>query len=106
MAHILAKARTPVRKVINRLPQKYIEALEQNQLIASCCRHPENHDIEAWYSCDAQEELGLPDIYKFHCTCGRVHVRFCIGGSHPDAKNYTRAERPELFDYRPFAEAR
>jgi hypothetical protein len=80
MPHILARARQPVAKVINRLPKRYIEALEQNQQIASCCRHPENHEIEAWYSSEADEEKGAPDIYKFHCTCGRVHVRFCVGG--------------------------
>lgn len=61
---------------------KWIEALEQNQQIASCCRHPENHDISAWYSSEADRAKGVPDIYIFHCTCGRAHRRFCVGGSN------------------------
>ncbi len=64
-----------------RIPTKYAEALEQNQQIASCCRHPENHDISAWYSSDADRATGVPDIYVFHCTCGRMHRRFCVGGT-------------------------
>jgi len=66
-----------------KLPVKYLEALEQNQQIATCCRHPEDHQIEAWYSGPDVEAAGAPDIYKFICTCGRVHVRFCLGGDHP-----------------------
>ena len=77
MSHVLACPRQPVAKLGGLIPQKYIEALEQNQKIESCCRHPENHEIEAWYS---KPEEKTPDIYKFHCTCGKVHVRFCIGG--------------------------
>jgi hypothetical protein len=78
--HHLACAKHPVAKLFDLLPVKYIEALEQNQKIASCCRHPENHQVEAWYSCEADRDKGVPDIYKFHCTCGRVHTRFCMGG--------------------------
>ena len=77
MAHVLVCARYPVAKLQGLIPTKYIEALEQNQKIASCCRHPENHEIEAWKSNENEDK---PDIYKFHCTCGRVHVRFCVGG--------------------------
>lgn len=59
------------------LPLRWIEALEQNQKIASCCRHPENHEIEARKSHPA--ELA-PDIYIFHCDqCKRLHRRFCVG---------------------------
>ena len=94
-SHVLACVRTPVRRLMkgydaegnldvdsprNRLPLKFVTALEQNQQIASCCRHPENHDIEAWFSCEAEEAKGVPDIYILHCTCGRRHVRFCVGG--------------------------
>jgi hypothetical protein len=64
----------------NRLPLRFVQGLEQNQQIASCCRHPENHDIEAWFSCEDERQKGHPDIYIFHCTCGRRHVRFCVGG--------------------------
>lgn len=77
--HVLACPRHPVEKLmrVNLLPVKYLEALEHNQKIASCCRHPENHEIEAWYSSPKET---IPDIYKFHCTCGKTHVRFCVGG--------------------------
>lgn len=81
MAQHLACARYPVAKLGPLVPPRWIEALEQNQLISSCCRHPENHEIEAWYSSDADKERGVPDIYVFHCTCGRKHRRFCVGGS-------------------------
>lgn len=58
------------------IPTKYFEAMEHNQLIRSCCRHPENHEIEAMKS---HPEEPAPDIYVFHCTCGRKHRRFCVG---------------------------
>jgi hypothetical protein len=58
------------------LPQRFFDALEQNQKIASCCRHPENHEIEALKS---HPDEKAPDIYIFHCTCGRKHRRFCVG---------------------------
>jgi len=69
--------RMAVRKLMGLIPVKYLEALEQNQQIPSCCRHPENHDIEAWKS---RREEEAPDIYIFHCRCGRRHRRFCCGG--------------------------
>lgn len=62
------------------IPTKYFEALEHNQQIASCCRHPENHEIEAFKS---HPEESCPDIYVFYCTCGRKHRRFCISESDP-----------------------
>jgi hypothetical protein len=64
------------------LPKGWIPArlyernLEQNQLIAGCCRHPENHDIEARKS---HPDEPAPDIYIFHCQCGRKHRVFCVG---------------------------
>lgn len=84
MAHELACERQPVKKLLSLLPVRYLEALEQNQQIASCCRHPEDHDIEAFYSSEAQKESGIPDIYIFHCTCGRKHRRFCVGSTDVD----------------------
>lgn len=91
--HQLACPRYPVRKLMaydvngnlnpggnNLLPLKYVQSLEQNQLLSSCCRHPEAHEIEAWFSCEEERQKGTPDIYKNYCTCGRVHVRFCVGG--------------------------
>lgn len=81
--HVLACERVPVATCPARIPDRYFEALEHNQKISSCCRHPENHDIEAWFSSEEEAERGTPDIYIFHCTCGRVHRRFCIGGNNP-----------------------
>lgn len=69
--------RHPVKKLSGLLPVKFFEALEQNQQIASCCRHPENHDVEAFKS---HPDEKAPDIYIFHCTCGKKHRRFCVGG--------------------------
>ena len=82
MPHHVACPRYPVAKLGSLIPTKYIEALEHNQQISSCCRHPENHEIEALYSSDADRDKGIPDIYIFHCTCGRKHRRFCMGGNH------------------------
>lgn len=73
-------AHCPRRKVADFPPgflkQKHIEGLEHNQKIASCCRHPENHEIEALKS---HPEEPAADIYVFHCTCGRKHRYFCVG---------------------------
>jgi hypothetical protein len=77
MTHVQACPRHPVSKLPKGLiPLKYFEALEQNQQIASCCRHPEDHEIEAFKS---RPEEPAPDIYVFHCICGRMHRRFCVG---------------------------
>jgi len=62
------------------LKQKHIDHLEQNQLIASCCRHPENHEVEARKS---HPDEPAPDIYVFHCICGRKHRFFCVGRTDP-----------------------
>jgi hypothetical protein len=69
--------RYPVAKLRSLIPPKFFEALEHNQQIASCCRHPENHDIEAFKS---RAEEAAPDVYILHCRCGRKHRRFCVGG--------------------------
>jgi hypothetical protein len=58
------------------LKPSHIEHLEHNQKIRSCCRHPENHEVEAMKS---HPEEPAPDIYIFHCTCGRKHRFFCVG---------------------------
>ena len=58
------------------LKKNHIERLEHNQKIASCCRHPEHHEVEALKS---HPDERAPDIYIFHCTCGRKHRFFCIG---------------------------
>ena len=93
-----------------KIPLRWAEALEQNQQIASCCRHPENHEIEAWYSSDEDKAKGVPDIYIFFCTCGRAHRRFCVGGNplNPDGSiNYAAlAKSGREEERRPFWEAR
>lgn len=58
------------------LKQNHIDALEQNQQIAGCCRHPENHEVEALKS---HPDEPAADIYIFHCTCGRKHRFLCVG---------------------------
>lgn len=58
------------------LKPNHIATLEQNQKIASCCRHPENHEVEALKS---HPDEPAADIYVFHCTCGRKHRFFCVG---------------------------
>lgn len=58
------------------LKQRHIERLEQDQKLAHCCRHPENHEVEALKS---HPEEPCADIYIFHCTCGNKHRFFCVG---------------------------
>lgn len=115
--HTLACPRIDVRKAVARgylrHKMKWIDQLEQNQQIRHCCRNPlDNADIEAWYSCDTDKKLGVPDIYKFYCRVCEAneipacHVKFCVGGHHPLSANYTPQERPDLFELRPFWEVR
>lgn len=67
-----------------RIPPKFYEPRrDTNQPVPECCRHHENHDFSAWYSMAADEAIGVPDVYIFHCNCGRVHRRFMVGQS-PD----------------------
>lgn len=73
---VLACVRVPVRMIADVLPEEYRTNLERNQKIASCCRHPENHDIEAFKSHPRETR---PDIYILHCNCGRKHRTFCVG---------------------------
>lgn len=54
----------------------YEKNLEQNQLLASCCRHPENHKIKAKKS---HPDEKVADIYIFYCGCGKKHRVFCVG---------------------------
>ena len=90
--HVQACPRRAVAKL--DVPGHWIRALEQNQLLRSCCRHPENHELEARYSSrNWKNKLdpfgrpdplgGVPDIYIFHCTCGRQHRRFIVGIGGP-----------------------
>ena len=70
------------RRKVSDFPKGFIPArlyernLEQNQQLAQCCRHPENHEIEALKS---HPDEPCADIYIFHCECGRKHRVFCVG---------------------------
>jgi hypothetical protein len=77
--HKLACKRHPVAKLLHLLPPKYLTQLETNEKLEACCRRPIEHDIEAFYSPLGERE-NVPDIYIMHCTCGRKHRRFCVGG--------------------------
>jgi hypothetical protein len=96
--HVRACPRIKVAKVWDRIPGHWIRQLEQNQLISTCCRHPEDHEIEAFYTTlnwkknldpmgdpikPDQPQGGVPDVYIFHCTCGRKHRRFLVGFGLP-----------------------
>ncbi len=96
--------RVPVTECPVRIPTKWIEDLEQNQKIPSCCRHPENHDIQAFYSSAEDEAKGAPDIYWFICKGNHelepgvfgeaVHRRFCVGGSFSPKEGRHTHKRP------------
>ncbi len=61
----------------NHLKKNHIEGLERNQKIATCCRHPENHFVEAHKS---HPDEPAPDIYIFTCDkCNKKHRFFCVG---------------------------
>lgn len=82
MAHVPACQRVKVAEcpVRDKLPIRFFERLEQDQLLPTCCRHPENHDIEAFFTSETQAETGIADLYIFYCTCGKRHVRL-MGGN-------------------------
>jgi hypothetical protein len=59
------------------IPPRFREVLEQNQLLELCCRHTEEHEIEAFKS---REDEPAPDIYILYCSeCGRRHRRLMCG---------------------------
>ena len=63
------------------VPAKWIDRLEANELIEDCCRDPKvNGSVGAFYSSDAEQSKGVPDIYIIRCTCGRGHAHFMVGG--------------------------
>jgi hypothetical protein len=59
------------------IPLRYFERnLEQNQIVNTCCRHPENYEVEARKS---HHDEQFPDIYVFYCTvCKHKHSRFLV----------------------------
>ena len=113
--HILACKRLPyekVRPLIERSGKgKWLEQIQDNAKF-DCCKDPANLDIAAFFTKASEQEKGVPDLYMFYCkVCssegrGGGHAKFCVGGNHPLAKQFTRQERPELYDVRPFWEVR
>jgi hypothetical protein len=71
------------------IPPKYFESMEHNQLLPTCCRHPENHEIEAHKS---HPDEDAPDIYIFHCTCGRKHRRLMLGAIDDNPRPIWKAD--------------
>ena len=118
--HILACARAPyiqVQHIVERAGKgKWVQYLK-DKAKHDCCRNPLNLDIEAWFSKAEERDKGAPDVYKLYCrVCegihqqdgdrGYCHAVFCVGGTHATAKGFSRAERPDLYDVRPFWEIR
>jgi hypothetical protein len=93
--HILACPRHPLEKVLRMAPstRRFFEKLELNAP-NECCRNAKNIEIEAWYSSPEDERRGVPDIYKLHCSCGRCHVSFCVGGSIDPVTKQVTHPRP------------
>lgn len=58
------------------IPWQIMEPMEHDQKLSSCCRHPENHDIEAWKS---NPNVKGPDQYIFTCACGKRHTNWILG---------------------------
>lgn len=98
--HVLACPRLPLERVLRLAPSalRFFQKLE-NHAPNECCRQVANIEIEAWYSKASEKEKGIPDIYKLHCSCGRCHVSFCVGGSRDPVTS-------EITHPRPFWESR
>jgi hypothetical protein len=60
------------------IPWQMFEPMEHNQKIRSCCRHPENHDVEAYKS---NPGLKGPDQFVFICKCGKKHVNWILANT-------------------------
>ena len=93
--HILACPRLPLERVLRMTPSalrffRKVEANAPNE----CCRQVANIEIEAWFSKASEQAKGVPDIYKLHCSCGRCHVSFCVGGSHDPVTKKMTHPRP------------
>jgi hypothetical protein len=113
--HIIACARTKISVLLKspalRAPlTRFIErTLMHNQMVRSCCRDAESHEIEAWYSSAEDASKGVPDIYVVICGCGRWHRYFCVGGTEcPPMEHETADEHAARLasSKRPFWEVR
>lgn len=98
--HILACARQPYVSLHDLVVAcgkgKWLETLKAKAPL-DCCKDPANLDLEAWFTKAAEQQKGVPDLYKFHCrVCeakvlagektGCTHVQFCVG--HGDERPY------------------
>jgi hypothetical protein len=92
--HHLAFKRMPVADCPAKIPVRWFEALEHNQKIPSCCRHPENHDIVSLYSSNDDKAKGVPDIYIFICK-----------ERHDLGINKKHKDKPNAEDFRRIGEA-
>lgn len=93
--HILACPRIPLERALRLCPsvQRFHDKVVANAP-NECCHQVANIEIEAWYSCETDRQKGIPDIYKLHCSCGRCHVSFCVGGSKDPATKKITHPRP------------
>jgi hypothetical protein len=93
--HILACPRLPLDNIMRSHPsaRRFFAKLELHAP-NECCRTSSNIEIEAWYSCPDDQARGIPDIYKLHCSCGRCHVSFCVGGSRDPVTKEITHPRP------------
>lgn len=87
--HILACPRVSVSTLLPIIPEKYLTRLSNDAKLLACCRNPREHEIEAFFTTEADEKRGVPDVYVLHCKCGRKHRRFCVGGSIGSGVPYT-----------------
>jgi hypothetical protein len=64
----------PVDRIRQLFPEEMLTVMENNQQLKICCRHVDNHLVEARYTSAQQARSGVPDYYIFHCTeCGCRH---------------------------------
>jgi hypothetical protein len=93
--HILACPRLPLERVLRMCPSaKRFHDKVVNNAPNECCHVVGNIEIEAWYSKQTVKDEGIPDVYKLHCSCGRAHVSFCIGGSKDPVTKENTHPRP------------
>lgn len=77
--HFVVCPRSPVSDWLSVLPAKYVKSLEANETLRPCCRNAVDHEIEAFSTNENDKQRGIPDLYVFHCKCGRKHRRLCGG---------------------------
>jgi len=93
--HILACPRLPLERVLRMCPsaKRFHDRVVANAPNA-CCHEVSNIEIDAWFSKESVQQEGIPDVYKLHCSCGRCHVSFCVGGSTDPVSKQVTHPRP------------